>query len=210
MRITKPRRPGDAIVVDLLKPSSLSPDGWLKPVEFEISEPPTIYVRVPHGNFAVRIMTSSDAEVLVSVDGAEALKTTVTKGIHILDRDSQGRAFKFSPEAAGEPQGESPKQATLFAADEVQESKSSHGLVCVQVRFCDVQNGSAIPDVTPDFPYPLFFQMNPPGAHEETFAGLLSKLKTPEKLTDAEDIFEEHKHKGKLPQRHCVNCGHDH
>ena len=30
MRITNQERPGEMIIVDLLKPSTLSPDGWLK------------------------------------------------------------------------------------------------------------------------------------------------------------------------------------
>lgn len=207
MRITKTRRPGEMIIVDLLKASSASPDGWLKPIEFEIAEPPTLYVRVPHGRFAVRVMCSSDAEVLVSVDGTEALKTKVGKGIHILDRDSQGRFFQFSDQPAVD---KSVKQESLFADDSAPDSCSSHGLVCVQLRFCDIDNGLGRPDITPDFPYPVYFQMNPPGAHEEAFAGLLSKLKKPARLTDAEDIFEEHKHSGKMPQRLCVNCGHEH
>lgn len=212
MRITKDRRPGEMIIVDLLKPSTLSPDGWLKPIEFEITDPPTLYVRIPHGPFAVRVMTSSDAELMVHVDGAKVLEKKVGKGIHVFDKDADGKPLYFgTAPAAAEGDGPQLVQETLFGTDEVAECVKTHGQVAVHVRFCDVDNGTATPDVTPDYPQPVFFQMNAPGDHEEACASLLRKMKAPPKLTAAEDIFGEHKDSEGIPQRICCNCpNHDH
>jgi hypothetical protein len=199
------------IIVDLLKPSTLSPDGWLKPIEFEITDPPTLYVRVPHGRYAVRVMTTADAEVLVHVDGVKAIEAKVTKGIHIFDKDSEGNFFTHG-ETTARAASEGPElvQQTLFGTDEVAECVKTHGQVSVHVRFCDVTTGNGKPILTPDFQQPVFFQMNAPGAHEEACASLLRKLKAPPKLTAAEDIFGEHKDAETLPQRHCCNCPHEH
>lgn len=211
MRITKDRRPGEMIIVDLLKPSTLSPDGWLKPIEFELTEPPTLYVRIPHGPYAVRVMTSSDTEVMVHVDGVKVLEAKVAKGIHIFDRDSEGRLFSYG-DATPPAQDDVPEmvQQTLFGTDEEASCVKTHGQVAVHVRFCDVTLGSVRPAVTPDFPQPVFFQMNPPGQHEEALASSLRRMKAPPKLTEADDIFGENKSATPLPKRICVNCQHEH
>ncbi len=204
MRITHPERPDEMIIVDLLKPSTLSPDGWLKPLEFEITEPPTLYVRIPNGQYAVRVMTSSETELRVLVDGAKVLEAKVAKGSHIFERDGQGRIFNFSeaPAVGAEPEL---VQQTLFGSDEQAECVKTHGQVAIQVRFCDVGSSDES-----EFPDPIFFQMNPPGVHEEALASLLSKMKAPPKLTAEHDIFGEHKGAEMIPHRHCANCGHDH
>ena len=211
MRITKDRRPGEMIIVDLLKPSTLSPDGWLKPIEFELTEPPTLYVRIPHGAYAVRVMTSSDTELMVHVDGVKVLEAKVTKGIHIFDRDSEGRLFNFG-EATPPAHNDVPEmvQQTLFSTGEEASCVKTFGQVAVHVRFCDIDNGTVRPDVTPDYPQPVFFQMNPPGEHEEALAGLLRRMKAPPKLTEADDIFAEAKDVKPMPKRICVNCQHEH
>jgi hypothetical protein len=201
MRITSPERPDDKIIVDLIKPSTLSPDGWLKPLEFEITQPPTLYVRMPHGQFAVRVISSSQAEVKVSVDGASVLQAQVGKGVHVFDKDAEGRLFNFSntPAAAN-------VQPTLFDNDEQAECTQTHGEVAIQVRFCDVGSSSD----KSEFMDPIYFQMNAPGDHEEALASLLSKMKAPPKLTAADDIFGDHDGVEMTPHRHCCNCGHDH
>lgn len=211
MRITKPRRPGDMIIVDLVKPSTLSPDGWLKPIEFELNDPPTLYVRVPHGQFAVRVMSTADTELMIHIDGQKVLDTRVSKGIHIFERDSEGRPFAYgrAPVVGETPELE---QQTLFGSDEEAECVKTHGQVAVHVRFADEQgpDGCPRPGVSRDFSHPVFFQMNPPGEHEEALAGLLRRMKAPPKLTEADDIFSENGDAKPLPKRMCINCGHEH
>lgn len=208
MRITKPRRPGEMITVDLLKPSTLSVDGWLKPIEFEITDPPTHFVRMPNGRFAVRVMTTADTELMIHVDGVKALEAKVSKGIHVFEKDSEGRLFNFRE--AGSTAKDAPElvQQTLFGTEEEALCVKTHGAVVVHVRFCDVTVDNK-PVYTPDYQQPVFFQMNPPGAHEEACASMLRKMKAPPKLTSAEDIFSEYKDAETLPQRHCCNCPHD-
>ncbi len=208
MKVTKACRPGETITVDLLKPSSLSPDGWLKPLEFETTEPPTLYLRMPIGNYGVRVMCKVDTELRVYVDGNNVLETKVAKGIHVFERDGQGRPFQFGEAPAGEP---ALIQRTLFDSDELATCVQTHGQVTVQVRFAE-DGGSTNADIIPDeFGDPVVFQMNAPGAHEEVLAGLLSKIKKPEKLTSAHDVFGDYKELDELPQRHCCNCpDHDH
>lgn len=211
MRISKPLRPGEHIIVDLVKPSTLTPDGWLKPIEFEISNPPTLFVRVPNGRYAVRVMTTADTEVLIHVDGTKALQTKVAKGIHYFDRDSEGKPFNFGDApAAQEGDGPQLEQQTLFGTNEEALCVKTYGQVAVHVRFCDITTPTGSHIVPPDFEQPVFFQMNQPGTHEEVCASMLSKMKSPPKLTSAEDIFGEHKDADALPQRHCCNCPHDH
>lgn len=212
MRITKPRRPGELITVDLLKPSTLTPDGWVTPINFETTEPPTVYARVPHGRYAVRVMTTSDTELMIHIDGTKVIETRVTKGIHIFDKDADGRPFQYGENPIDQSNGPEMVQQSLFDTGEVADCVKTHGQVAVHVRFADVASNSPRPSITPDYPQPVFFQMNPPGTHEETMAGLLRKVKRPAKLTAADDIFGEYKDvEGKYPERLCCNCpNHDH
>ena len=216
MRITKDRRPGELISVDLLKPSPLTQDGWVTPINFETSTPPTVYARVAHGKFAVRVMTTSDAELMIHIDGRKVLEKSVSKGIHVFDRDAAGKIFSYGegPEASNSESTEPvSEQGTLFEIDTppVADAVESFGQVAVHVRFADVQDGMPRPSVTPDFPVPVFFQMNPPGAHEETMASLLSKVKRPAKLTAEHDISGEAGAASSYPERICCNCpNHDH
>ncbi|MBX9571858.1 MAG: hypothetical protein K2X77_23395 [Candidatus Obscuribacterales bacterium] len=212
MRITKPRRPGEMITVDLLKPSTLTPEGWLAPIGFEITEPPTVYARVPHGRYAVRVMTTADAELMIHIDGAKVIETTVAKGIHIFDKDADGRPFQYGENPVDTSEAPEMVQQTLFDSGAPAECVKTHGQVAVHVRFADVPTTGPRPGVTPDYPQPVFFQMNPPGVHEETMAGLLRKVKRPAKLTAADDVLGEYTDvDGKYPERICCNCpDHDH
>jgi len=211
MRITKPRRPGDMIIVDLVKPSTLSPDGWLKPIEFELTEPPTLYVRVPHGQFAVRVMSTADTEVMIHIDGVKVVDARVGKGIHIFSQDSDGRAFSYG-DAAPAAETAAQEQKMLLASEEHDACVNTHGQVAVHVRFADEVDsaGCPRPGVSRDFAQPVFFQMNPPGAHEEALAGLLRRMKAPPKLSEADDIFAENGDAKPVPKRMCINCGHEH
>ena len=210
MRIQKPLRPGEHIIVDLVKPSTLTPDGWLKPIEFAIDSPPTLFVRVPHGRYAVRVMTTADTEVMIHVDGNKSLRSKVAKGIHYFDKDEAGNFFNFGEAPAAEGVGPELVQQTLFGTDEEAMCVKTHGQVIVHVRFCDITTPAGSQIVPPDFEQPVFFQMNQPGAHEEVTASMLSKMKAPPKLTTAEDIFGEYADADSIPQRHCCNCPHDH
>ncbi len=211
MRITKPRRPGDMIIVDLVKPSTLSPDGWLKPIEFELNEPPTLYVRVPHGQFAVRVMSTADTEVMIHIGGVKVVDARVGKGIHIFSQDSEGRAFSYG-DSAPTAETAAQEQQLLVANEEHDACANTHGQVAVHVRFADEVDaaGSPRPGVSRDFAQPVFFQMNPPGQHEEALAGLLRRMKAPQKLTEADDIFSENGDAKPVPKRMCINCGHEH
>lgn len=209
MRITHARSPGEMTIVDLLKSSTLSQDGWLKPIEFEITEPPTIYVRIPNGRFAVRVMTSSDTEIMIHVDGAMVLETKVGKGIHLFDRDAEGRLFNFGENQATKSSVTKTVQRTRFDTEEAASCLTKPGQVAVLARLCKTNISTPCPPAAPDYLQSIFFQMNPPGAHEETCAELLSKMKSPPRLTAAEHRFGEYSDAEDLLQRLCCNCPHD-
>lgn len=211
MKITKAQRPGDQIVVSLLKPSKLSADGWVTPISFETNKPPQTYARVPHGPFAVRILASAPVEVEVQLDGNKVLNATLDKGAHILSRTSDGKEMVFALKAEKDTAPVS-QQPTLFPEAEEPQPEPTFGLVQVQVRFTDI--GAPRPDVTPDYPQSVFYQMVTPEDHGNVTAGLLMKMKKPDVIPACDDGLVNPNGAPStgtpLPKRFCVTCGHEH
>lgn len=212
MKITKAQRPGDQIVVSLLKPSKLSADGWVKPIGFETNSPPQSYARVPHGPFAVRVMASAPVEVEVQLDGTKVLNATLDKGSHILSRTNDGKAMVFALKTEADSPQPVSQQPTLFPEVEEPQCEPTNGLVHVQVRFTDI--GAPRPDVTPDYPQSVFYQMVTPDDHGHVTAGLLMKMKKPEVIPACDDGLVNPNGAPStatpLPKRFCVTCGHEH
>ena len=209
MKITKERRPGDQVVVNLLKPSKLSADGWVAPISFETTRPPQTYARVPHGPVAVRILASAPVEVEVHLDGTKVLNTVLDKGAHILSRGNDGKAFGFGlPQAAPVAS----KQATLFPESDETPVVQTNGLVMVQVRFTDI--GEPRPDVPQDYPQAVFYQMVSPEDHGEVTAGLLMKMNRPSEIPSCDDTLVNPNGAAStatpMPKRFCVTCGNEH
>lgn len=211
MKITKARRPGDQVVVNLLKPSKLSADGWVTPISFETASPPQTYARIPHGPFAVRVLTSAPVEVEVQLDGNKVLNVTLDKGAHILTRTSDGKAMVFGVKTEPVTPVAS-KQPTLFPEAEEPQPEPTNGLVLVQVRFTDI--GEQRPDVTPDYTQSVFYQMVTPEDHGHVTASLLMKMKKPDTIPDCDDALVNPNGAPStgtpLPKRFCVTCGHEH
>ncbi len=210
MKITKARRPDDLIVVNLLKPSTLSQDGWVTPISFETTQPPQVYARVPHGPFAVRVLTSAPVEVVVEFEGNKVLETVLDKGAHILARGNDGKAFVFAPESDA-PAAQA-VQPSLFPDLEEPAPVKTNGLVRLQTRFTDI--GAPRPDVTPDYPQTVFYQMVTPEQHGAVTASLLMKMKKPDVIPSCDDGLVNPdgapSTRTPLPKRFCVTCGHEH
>lgn len=202
MKITKPLRVGDYVSVDLVKPSKLSPEGWVAAIGLEVvGTPRTFYVQVPYGQYGVRVMTTAAVEVKVEVDGAKVIESSLTKGFHILDKTSDGRQLTFvsaEDAEAGQP---------LLFDKESLGIAPGHGLVAVSVRFADIITNGVM-DVPPDFPESVHFQMNPPDLHLKEVAARLSQVVAPPKIPFADEVTGEGEHA--LPGRFCSVCGQTH
>jgi hypothetical protein len=205
MKIMNRNNRAHMVTVDLLKPSKLSADGWLKPIDFEISQPQTLFVRMPHGPFALRVVSCSDAilEVLMFVDGMGTLQARIGRGVHIFERDSQGRAFRFAESEA--------HRGLMLQADPGSDSDTikTQGQVAVQIRSFDTEKGAQVadqPSVSAICEQSVFFQMNPPDIHEEVCASLLSQIKALPAMTGADDLFRDFEGAAEIPRRFCCSC----
>lgn len=211
MKITKTHRPGEQIVLNLLKPSTLSQDGWVTPISFETVQPPQVYARVPHGPFGVRVLASAAVEVVVEFEGEKVLETILEKGAHILTRGSNGKPFEFAAECHT-PDTTQSQQPSLFPDLEEPAPVRTNGLVRLQARFVDV--GGPRPDVPPDYPASVFFQMVTPEQHGSVTAGLLMKMKKPDEIPACDDnlVNPAGAPSTATPRakRFCVTCGHEH
>lgn len=209
MKITKARRPGEQIVLNLLKPSTLSQDGWVTPISFETVSPPQTYARVPHGPFAVRVLASAPVEVVVEFEGEKVLETVLDKGAHILQRGDDGKSFIFAAECHAPAATPAP---TLFPELEEPAPVQTNGLVRLQARFVDI--GTPRPDLTPDYPVSAFFQMVTPEQHGEVTAGLLMKMKKPDEIPSCDDhlVNPAGAPSTATPRvkRFCATCGSEH
>lgn len=212
MKFTKERRPGDQIVLSLLKPSTLSQDGWVTPINFEVTSPPQLYARVPHGPVAVRVLTSAPCEVVVEFDGRKVLQTVLGKGAHLLSQGDDGKSFAFAP--ASEAPAAEPTQPSLFPELDAAENEGekTNGLVRLQARFVDV--GAPRLDVTPDYPVSLFYQMVTPENHGDVTASMLMKMKKPDEIPSCDDtLVNPHGAPSTATprqKRFCVTCGNVH
>lgn len=222
MKITKKNRPQDSIQVGLVQPSKLTGNGWIKPLDYEVTNPPTTMVRMPHGPFAVRVITTADTVVAVHIDGKPMLATRVGPGIHVLERDSWGSPFVFAQEEcpdelAGTDAGEvfadadqDDKQLAekppewLFLDDELRAVLSgmdddprpvarTHGLVMITVCFASPENTDAVlSSGPPDYPVRAFLQMNEPQAHARELAANLQRLVAPPPPRDVHELCTLH------------------
>lgn len=164
------------IFVDLIRAS----DG-LKPLDVETGD--TVFVRMPHGNFKVRIVTPQPADVSVHLDGTHLGEQKVAKGMTLIEQDQSGRPFRFAapgtkPAASTTDGGAS--QTTLFkdeAPDASLPLAPSHGLVMVSVKFSEQSGRKA------DKAENVFFQMNTPKDHANAVACNLHRIIPPEGIT---------------------------
>jgi hypothetical protein len=149
-------------------------------VPLGIETPETNFLRMPHGKFGVRIVTSRDTEVTVHMGDKSVLSAKVQKGKALLTESADGKAFEFT--GSGEQTVASPDETTTGTTADTQ-SSDNHGFVAVSVRFADetVVHG---PQPQSDIAETICFQMNPPGKkHNACVAANLHRIIPPEGVT---------------------------
>lgn len=166
-----------------------------KPLDYRTED--TIYVRMPHGKFAVRVVTPHLANVAIAVDGVNVVKTQVPpKLVNMLDNDGQGNPLNFlSSEQKAQKLAEAAAKQALPSAEQGSSpsaaqatpdtASSTDGLVMVSVQFAEQKQTAQSPGRKAGDTETVFFQMNPPGKHEFEMARNLLKVIPPEGVTNS-------------------------
>lgn len=183
---------GRTILVDLEQPGKN-----LVAMGFEVEGPDIAYRIMPHGRWAVRIMTPEPTEVVIQLDGKTLLDTEIEAGVHTLHQGKDGTAFIYTrpgAEAQHVVVSDTPKSEPE-AKDEKNERPKrflapSHGLVIVSLRIKPTKPQNA-PELPPDEFVDLLFQMNPWAEHNKAVAANLSKMVAPEIPADGHGMTDE-------------------
>lgn len=167
----------------------------LKPLDLLLDNGITL-VRLPHGQFKVRVHTPHATEVEVQLDEVELAKVQVPAGMNTIERDSKGAFFAFNPATAsnttpaiaqevempeGEPvEGEpTADEKPLPAAERLGQPT---GFLAISVRFVEQP---PVPGVVPppSNTEDVLFKLNEPKEHARITAANFHKIVSPEPLT---------------------------
>jgi hypothetical protein len=199
---------------------------WTRPHFYEISNSNKLFVRMPLGQYALRIMSQHKTEILVHVDGKLVLRSEVASGLQYVEKDGSGNFFVFAKPGDEKPLIpasdqvliEAPiidvdAQATLpLLAEQSEENVqapmlavSDPGSVHVVIRFVDEAGPGLKP---PPQEFEVVFQMNAPADHDLLVAEkhLLTMLK-PKAMVNMEDELSFEPPQGHLPTFTCTCTG---
>jgi len=198
---------------------------WTRPHFYEIANNSKLFVRMPVGQFALRVMSAHKTEILVHVDGKLRARTVVATGLQYVDKDDAGNFFIFAAPGdekqfipasdqaliqAPEVEGEA-AQPALFSEDVDQNVQmpmlpvSDPGSVFVVLRFVDEPSPGLKP---PAQEFEAVFQMNAPADHDMLVAEkhLLTMVK-PETLINSDDETSFEPPQGHRPTFTCTCTG---
>ena len=180
-------------------------DGWMEPLGYKLDNKSTMFLRVPKGPFALRVISQLGADVLVHLDGKHLLATAIPKGIQYLERDADGKPFYFGAQGGTSdpdlPTGASrdgttgdgvsvPVDRTIGDAERQAPMvvPSGQGLLFVVARFADdpTNEGSQPPRQE----YEMAFQLQAPEDHDRSLSGSLSQMVEPPLPPDPDDIVK--------------------
>jgi hypothetical protein len=203
---------------------------WTRPYFHEIANSNKLYVRMPAGQFALRVMSPQKTEILLHVDGKLALRTEVPSGLQYVDKDAGGAFFIFAKPGDEKPlipasdqvlllnqeptlalEGEAATAEPTLLTEEsvcVQEPMlpiSDPGAVHVVLRFVDEPGIGLKP---PAQEFEAMFQMNTPADHDLLVAEshLLTMVK-PKPMVNSEDELSFEPPQGHLPTFTCTCTG---
>jgi hypothetical protein len=196
-------------------------DNWMQPLGFNIQDSGVAHLRVPHGPFAVRVMSKLGADIIVHLDGNRLIATTVEKGVQYIERDSAGNPLYFA--APGQivkhvPQSDA-ELATQPAQGEASENVASdsaavehaptipdgYGILFVVARHSD--DPSIVGAQPPKQEFEFTFQLRAPQEHDRALAGSLSKVVEPAALVDGSDLTALTPPESKRPTFVCTCTG---
>lgn len=95
---------------------------WVRPVYYETNNSSEIFVRMPHGQYALRVMSKHPVDLLFHVEGVLRNRCTVPAGVNYVECDGDGKALFFLPEGEKPkhtPTSDAEAEALLSAAAEV-------------------------------------------------------------------------------------------
>jgi hypothetical protein len=199
---------------------------WTRPHFHQIANSIKLFVRMPAGQYALRVMSQHKTEILLHVDGKLALRTEVPSGLQYVEKDASGNFFIFAKPGDEKPlipasdqvllaalahEGESAMaEPTLFIEDAEPEQLpmlpvSDPGAVHVVLRFVDEPGPGLKP---PAQEFEAVFQMNTPADHDMLVAEshLLTMVK-PTALVNSEDELSFEPPQGHLPTFTCTCTG---
>jgi hypothetical protein len=200
---------------------------WIRPHFHEIANNTKLFVRMPAGQFALRVMSKHKTEILLHLDGKLALRTEVSSGLQYVEKDSSGNFFVFAKageakalipasdqvliQASEQEDGSTAGEANLFTEESDPQIQapmlpiSEPGSVFVVLRFVDEPGPGLKPPVQE---FEAVFQMNTPSDHDMLVAEkhLLTMVK-PETLINSEDELSFEPPQGHLPSFTCTCTG---
>lgn len=68
---------------------------WMRPVSHRTEDSNKTFLRMPEGNYAIRVMSKSATEMLVHVSGKLVLRTQVEPGLQYIRKDGAGNYLLF-------------------------------------------------------------------------------------------------------------------
>ena len=68
---------------------------WLRPIFHQVTDSSKLFVRMPEGPFAIRVMSKHATQMLVHVSGKLVLRADVASGLQYLKKDGSGANFVF-------------------------------------------------------------------------------------------------------------------
>lgn len=205
MKITD--KTGRSLSVDVVVKASLI-DMWMEPLGYNLTDNATQFLRVPNGQFSLRVMSKLGADLLVHLNGRLLLSAAVPKGIQYLECDQEGNPFFFGPHnarAAGNLNENASfgDGVTVFAGDGTTGDGVEHqatilqaplavpagdGVVFVVARFADDPiHGTCQP---PRQEITATFQLQAPDEHDKNLAGSLSRVVQPALPDEPDEVFK--------------------
>jgi len=154
-------------------------DASTRRVPLDVVTVDTIFVKMPHGNFEVRIVAPQPTNVAVRLDDVELVKCQVGQGMTFLKQSADGKPFRFT--APGKRSAAAPD--TVSEGEPASPPAHTHGLVLVSVQLAEQAPTPTTAAVKADKAETVAFQMNPLREHLRVVAAQLHRVIAPEPLT---------------------------
>lgn len=202
--------------------------GWLNAHAEQLKGRGTIFCKLPHGAYAIKINSLTGADVIVFENGQKLVQTAVPARTQFVQFDVQGNSFEFTAMGAERKlpaatdvalrPDTSETPSTTDGADQDASAEppvafvppaalSGHGLVYVVVRFAKTNDPYGEP---PQEEMELAFQMMDPAEYDEWFAQNFHLVKEAPALPNPRDPFSREPATDHGACIHCTFGGHKH
>lgn len=192
---------------------------WTRPMYYEVKNSDDIFVRVPHGPFALRVMSKHAVDLLIHIDGTLRKRVSVPKGISYVETDGDNRALLFLEKGAVAPAPlpRTDAEAAALLQPEAEEAEAvdielpglQSSLALTESQEPSVQQPLAPPTgynvvhvvarfaqddqpglKPPQQEYETTFVLNTPADHDELLAGNLLHMAPPPASINLDDELD--------------------